>query len=309
VTLGSAVMPVAKAVIDPGWLLDELELRLTRCVPEDAMTVSGHIRGGSLPHGECLHRVASNETRGWWNEHGLAELDAQLQRHMLETMLDRSPRFLGWGAVPLMAGYWKELLDRGTVMRIVEWVTEPGEVDRVVRDAVALGLVLPWLSGQAEDAARETLSRLCQSEEPSKLRLGLLVAATYIRDRRCVDEGLRRVVLDICWSLARRVDADTATAVGWVLRELVATNEERAMPELSAHVHELSRQAMRTAVERLPMQLRSRLSSEWQTRRLRRVVENDSLGSNSAPTAKRSRAHLETVSRESESRRGNVEDQ
>jgi hypothetical protein len=263
---GSAVMPAARIVFDPNRLLDELELRLTRCTVAGG-PVTGQPRiGAILTAGELLHRIARSETRSWWNEQGLSELDPQSHARILDAMLERSPCYLAWGAVPLVAGYLDGLLDADVLLRLVEWVTVPEPTERVVRDAVALDLVVPWLEQQPETLVRETLDRLCQAEDRTKARMGLMAAAAYVRGQEEVEVVLQRALLDVCWLLGKRVEPETAMSVGWVLRELAGKGRDRVLPELRVRVHELSRQAMRVAVERLPRELRVELTSKWQSR-------------------------------------------
>ncbi len=275
---GSAVIPVAKAIIQPDWLLDELELRLTRCVP----TPSPVLRIGSvLPAGESLHRIATFETRSWWNELGLAEMDGQAHRRILEAMLERSPLYLGWATVPLLSGYLEEFEEIDVLVRVVEWITASDSVDRMVRDAVALGVVVPWLEREDASLARQTIVSWGQSRQPAKIRMGLMAAAAYIRGASAVDPVLERALLDACWRHAPRVDTETAMAVGWTLRELLKQDPARVLPELIHRVGELSRQAMRTAVEGLPRETRAKVTSKW----LERIRRGSSRAAPSGPTS------------------------
>jgi hypothetical protein len=262
-TMASQVIPSARVVIDPNWLLDDLELRLTRCSPPVSPMAGQPRIGAVLPAGELLHRIAGNETRGWWNEHGLAEATGAEHSRILGSMLERSPRFLAWAAVPLVAGYLNDPLDRELLLRLVEWVTTPEPAERVVRDAVALCLVLPWLEQQSAIEVKETLVSLCRSDDSAQVRMGLLSAAAYVREQSSVDVELQRAVLDQCWSLGNRADPETAMSVGWLLKELLNRDQQHVFPELLSRVHGLCRQAMRTAVERLPRGLRVRLTAEW----------------------------------------------
>jgi hypothetical protein len=284
---GSAVMAAAKIVVDPDQLLDELELRLTRCTVAGA-PVTGQLRiGAVLAVGELLHRIAGSETRSWWNEHRLSELDQQVQMRLLDAMLARSPCYLAWGAVPLVAGYLHGLVDAEILMRLVEWVTAPEPVERVVRDVVALELVVPWLEQQPETQVKAVLVGLCQTEDRTKVRMGLMAAAAYVRGQERVDIDLQRALLDICWSRGKRVEPETAMSVGWVLRELADKGRELVLPELQENVQLLSRQAMRAAVERLPRELRMQLTFKWQSRTLRGTRRLNSVGPPSAARMKR----------------------
>ncbi|HEY5955000.1 MAG TPA: hypothetical protein VIV60_00555, partial [Polyangiaceae bacterium] len=132
---GSAVMPAAMVVVDLDWLLDELELRLTRCVYDTPALAIGRRVGPSLAAGESLHRAAESETQAWWDEHGLAEADGRVQVKIVTVLLERSPQFLAWGAVPLLTKYLTHPLELEFVEQLVGWVTEPDPADRMIRDA------------------------------------------------------------------------------------------------------------------------------------------------------------------------------
>lgn len=282
---GSAVMPSAKAILQPDWLLDELELRMTRCVP----AASPALRIGTLlPAGESLHRIAATETRSWWLEMGLFDSDEQTHRIILDAMLKRNPTYLAWATVPLVSGYMDNLADLSVLERVVQWVTTSDDVDRVVRDAVALSVVVPWLKREDPRRSCDTILAWARSEAPAMIRMGLVAAAAYVREAKAVDQSLQRAMMDACWTHASRVDTETAIAVGWTLRELLNRDPERVMPVLLSRVHELSRQAMRTAVEGLAWETRLRVSSKWRERIHARLQPVATVGPNSAARTRRS---------------------
>ena len=260
---GSAVMPTAKAVYHPDWLLDELELRLTRCVP----TLSPTLRTGTvLPAGESLHRIAEGETRGWWSEMGLVDADALTRRRIFEAMLARSPMYLGWAAVPLVSEYLHDLRSTEALLRLVRWVTSHVAVHRVVRDAIALSVVVPWLLEEEPDVVKDVILAWGLSDDLSEIRMGLMVAAAFVRDADEAVPVLERAILDVCWANAGRVDSETAVAVGWAMKQLIRRAPRRVLPEMLARVREMSRQAMRTAVEGLAVETRRQLTSQWRGR-------------------------------------------
>jgi hypothetical protein len=197
---------------------------------------------------------------------GLDDADVQAHAVILDAMLERSPIYLGWATVPLLSGYMDEIRNLAVLLRVVEWVTASRDVDRVVRDAVALGVVVPWFVREEAARVRDTLTSWVHSQNPTKIRMGFVVAAAYVRETKDVDRELLRAMLDACWAHASRVDTETAMAVGWTLRELLRQRPERVLPELLARVHELSRQGMRTAVEGLSRETRVRVTSQWRQR-------------------------------------------
>jgi hypothetical protein len=278
-------MPSAKAILQPDWLLDELELRMTRCVPAASPTLR---IGTLLPAGESLHRIAATETRSWWLEMGLIESDEQTKRLILDAMLQRNPTYLAWATVPLVSGYMDDLADLSILTRVVRWVTACDDVDRVVRDAIALSVVVPWLSREDPSRVCDTILAWVRAESPAMIRMGLVAAAAYLREAKAVDLALQLAVMDACWTHASRVDTETAIAVGWTLRELLKQDAERVMPVLLSRVHELSRQAMRTAVEGLARETRVRVSSKWRQSVRTRVRLAPSVGPNSVARTRRS---------------------
>lgn len=271
---GSAVMPVGKPIVDPNWLLDELELRLTRF---ELARSDSQARSGSnmmLSVAEGFFRTADVETSNWWHDHGLAEADEQTQREILLSMLVRSPRHLGWAVVALLAHLGAHLLDAEIVVRVTRWVTAEA-VTRWIRDSVALSLVVPWFERQTEGAVIDTVVELCESEHTAEIRMGLMGAAAYLRKRDGVGRNLGQTMLAVCRNLADRTDAETACAVGWVLRELLAKDEQRFYPELLQLINRISRQALRTSVERLDPDRRKQATAQWRHARSDRVLRVD----------------------------------
>lgn len=271
---GSAVMPVGKPIFDPNWLLDELELRLTRY---DLDRAESQVRAGGsmmLSVAEGFFRTADLETSNWWYDHGLCDADEQTQREILLSMLVRSPKQLGWAAVTLLAHLGAHLLDSEVVVRVTRWVTSVA-VTRWIRDGVALSLIVPWFERQSEGTVIGTLVELCESENTAEIRMGLMGAAAYLRKRTEVSGSMGQTLLALCRRLASRTDAETACAVGWVLRELLTKDERRFYPELLSLANHLSRQAMRTAVERLDRERRQRVTAQWRRAQSRRGVAVD----------------------------------
>lgn len=271
---GSAVMPVAKVNLEPEWILDELELRMTRCML-DGLPLAPTIRMGVVrPIGESLHRIAKVETHAWWNTHRLSDVDETTRSSILQTMFERSPRFLAWAAVPLVEQLWGRPLQVDQLMRLIHWITAPEPVEQVVRDAVALGIVSPWFASQTEAKIREIFEHLCRGGNLPQTRLALVAMAAYVRDQDSPSSELLGVALEACWRLADHVEPNTAMSVGWLLKELVARDEELVLPTLIDRIQNLSRQAMRTAIERLPRELRVRLTARWSGRERSRCPRN-----------------------------------
>lgn len=260
---GSAVMPTARLAMDPEWLLDELELRLTRCA-FDTLPTGPTMRTGGVRHlGASLHHIAWQETRGWWNTHQLANADDQVHASILRTLLERSSKFLAWAAVPLIQGHLRRHVGIEQVTQIVSWVTSPEPAELVVRDAIALNLLVPWLQTQAESDVCAMFLELCHDGDAARTRLGVVSLAAYVRGSNPTSDETVDVALDVCWQLGAHVDPETAMSIGWLLKELIVRHHERVLPILMVHIQGLSRQAMRTAVEGLPRETRARLTNEW----------------------------------------------
>jgi hypothetical protein len=268
--LGSAVMRTATVIVDLDWLLDELELRLTRCV-YDAPTVTMGCRNGPTPvAGESLHRAAEAETQAWWEEHRLADADERVHLKVLSVLLERSPQFLAWSAVPLLTRHLTYPVDSDFVDRLIEWVTAPLAADRMVRDGIALSILAPWLQQHGVTEVTSKFRAWSRSNDGPRVRLALTAMAAYVHNVNVIAPEVVDCALGVCWSLAPEIEPDTAMSVGWLMRELLQRDRARVLPQLSTRIHEFSRQAMRTAVERLPAASRSQLTSNWQAKRYRR---------------------------------------
>lgn len=260
---GSAVIPAGRVVLDPNWLLDELELRLTRC---DWGLGQRRFRASSdalITIAQSYHGSADGEASSWWADHNLAGADERIQRAILCSMFERQPARLGWAAVTLLSGQGAHLLDPAMLRGVSGWVADASATTRFIRDAVALRLVGSWLEDQPDQVALAMLNELCFSENACKIRIGLMAAAGHLRRSNDLSKAFGQASLEICRHLAARTDAETAGAVGWLLRELLRKDDSRYFRELIDLCPILSRQAVRTAVERLAPDRRGSALSEW----------------------------------------------
>jgi hypothetical protein len=97
--------------------------------------------------------------------------------------------------------------------------------------------------------------------------MGCIGLGAYMRENKPLDRKSSDFALNACISVAKRADAETAIAVGWAIRELIAKDLDRLLPVLEQKIHLLSRQAFRTAAERLERATRTRLTALWRKRR------------------------------------------
>lgn len=259
---GSAVLR-ARTVIDREALLDELEFRLTRCAASTNSPNPGLRMGGFLAAGELAHRVARNETRSFWNEHRLGQCSRETLEDFVDGLFERPARYLAWCLVPLFAELAAELFMPELTDDIIDWVTTGEPVERVVRDAVTVTLVSKALASMAQGEAIERLVALCDSDVPDRIRMGAIGLAAFVRQTSVLGEPESRRAYLACFRVASRVDSETAIAVGWAIRELLGRSLDQLMGPFETHLHCLSRQAFRTAVERLPQATRARLSARW----------------------------------------------
>jgi hypothetical protein len=259
----------AGSVIDREDLLDELELRLARCAVGVTGASSAIRIGGVLSAGELAHRVARNETRAFWNEHRLSEARTAVLADFLDGLLHRNPRHLAWALVPLLGELLPRFRSDHLIARIEAFVTSEEPVGRVVRDAVTVTLLVPWLSEQAEAAAVLHLVALCEASIPERIRMGCIGLGAYLEGRASIAEAVSRRAFDACLTVGTRVDPETSVAAGWALREVIKRDTRLESP-FAKRVGELSRQAFRTAVERREPANRVRLTKLWNAGRTHR---------------------------------------
>lgn len=259
---GSAVMPVGSS-IDNEVLLDELELRLMRCSGANGNHRGTLRRGGLLAVGEHACAIARNETRGFWFAHRFERLSNERLVAFVEDLLTRPPRYLAWAVVPVFSELAEGLLSDDLVRRLVEWLTLQEPVERVVRDTIALSVVVKWLEQRTEEAAIGQLAAFCSSAEPDRARLGFVALASWLKRSKVTDQRSLDVAYAACIGSAKRVEPDIAPAVGWALRELLLRDGGRLIPQFERQVESLSRHTFRTAVERLPSDARLRLTKRW----------------------------------------------
>jgi 3-methyladenine DNA glycosylase AlkD len=72
-------------------------------------------------------------------------------------------------------------------------------------------------------------------------------------------KGFTTLMLDTCAVTLRSDERFAQTGVGWLLRELAAADEARVLAFAEAHVGEMSREAVRYVVERMPEHVQQRL--------------------------------------------------
>lgn len=219
---------------------------------------------------QSIRKSADAETSSWWKDHDLADADEQIQRAIIDCMFERSPRQMGWAVVTLLGNQCAHLLDGSTIRRVIAWVSDNQSGTRYVRDGVALTFVHAWLKQQPDKAALSLLRELGQSANSGEIRVGLMAAAAYLRSLDRLSHAAGQTALELSKSLARRTDAETANAIGWLLRELLRKDEVRYFRELVGLCPLLSRQAMRTAIERLPREKRTAALADWRRHRASR---------------------------------------
>jgi 3-methyladenine DNA glycosylase AlkD len=68
-------------------------------------------------------------------------------------------------------------------------------------------------------------------------------------------------MLDTCAVTLRSEERFAQTGVGWLLRELAAADRARVLAFTEAHLGEMSREAVRYVVERMPKDVQARVVS------------------------------------------------
>jgi 3-methyladenine DNA glycosylase AlkD len=74
-------------------------------------------------------------------------------------------------------------------------------------------------------------------------------------------EGFTTLMLDTCAVTLRSEERFAQTGVGWLLRELAAADRDRVLAFTEAHLGEMSREAVRYVVERMPKSEQARVVS------------------------------------------------
>jgi hypothetical protein len=253
----------AGTVVDYDALLDELEFRLMRCSGSTATTSASLRKGGVLAVGEQAHRVARSETRHFWNEHKLSHWPRESILRFVDEVLARQPRYLAWALVPLLTDLATHLVTGDTLTRMIEWITDGEPVDRVVRDAFTLTVIVEWLRTLPATEAMRRLLAMCEDSGPDRIRMGYIGLGAYLRSVSNIERENLDAAFLTCLHGSTRVDVETSLAVGWALREVLVRDPERFIGSLEKHVSTLSRQVFRTAVERLPQPMRARLAEKW----------------------------------------------
>lgn len=253
----------AGTVVDFDGLIDELEFRLIRCATGGGTTGSSLRKGGVLAAGENSHRIARSETRSFWNEHRIGVWSIDSIARLMDQILERPPRYLAWALVPILTELAPSLVNDEFVERIVDWMTDGEPVDHVVRDAFTMTILVKWLQTLPAPVAINRLVSWCDSLVIERTRLGCIGLGAFLRAATAVDRDCIDLAFAACFRVASRADVETALAVGWALRELLAREPERLGVALEQRVTLLSRQAFRTAIERLAPSTRARLSEQW----------------------------------------------
>jgi 3-methyladenine DNA glycosylase AlkD len=74
-------------------------------------------------------------------------------------------------------------------------------------------------------------------------------------------QGFTTLMLDTCAVTLRSEERFAQTGVGWLLRELAAADRARVLAFTEAHLGEMSREAVRYVVERMPKDVQARVVS------------------------------------------------
>jgi hypothetical protein len=250
-------------VVDFDAILDELEFRLMRCSVATSQGNSVGRKGGVLATGEHVHRIARTETQHFWSEHKITLWPPESLVRLVDEMLARQPRYLSWSLVSLLTEIAPHLVNDELILRTIEWICDGEPVDRIVRDAFTLTVVVQWLKTVPSVRAVRQLLEWCDSSGVNRNRMGYVGLGAYLRATASIPQESLDNAFSVCLNGAARVDLETALAVGWALREVLAKDEERLASLLEKRVTSLSRQVLRTAIERLRQPLRRRLSEKW----------------------------------------------
>jgi hypothetical protein len=251
------------SVVDFDAILDELEFRLMRCSGATSHGSGTGRKGGVLAIGEHVHRIARTETKHFWNENKITTWPPESLVRLVDEMLARQPRYLSWSLVSLLTEIAPQLINDELILRTIEWISDGEPVDRVVRDAFTLTVVVQWLKTVPSVRAIQQLLEWCESSGYDRSRMGYMGLGAYLRAIASVPRESLDAAFSVCLKGAARVDVETALAVGWALREVLAKDEERLAALLEKRITVLSRQVLRTAIERLHPPVRRRLSEKW----------------------------------------------
>jgi 3-methyladenine DNA glycosylase AlkD len=74
-------------------------------------------------------------------------------------------------------------------------------------------------------------------------------------------QGFTTLMLDTCAVTLRSGERFAQTGVGWLLRELAAADRDRVLAFTEAHLGQISREALRYVVERMPKSVQARVVS------------------------------------------------
>ena len=112
-------------------------------------------------------------------------------------------------------------------------------------------------------ADRRTLVRWRLASHPWRQRA---VAVAFVHEAR--HGHCTREVLTVCRALVRCPDRFVQLGMGWVLRELSLADRQAVVDFLAANYASVNREALRYAVEKLPVSLRSKVLAEHTRQRV-----------------------------------------
>lgn len=262
---GSAVMRAASSVPDISGILEELELRLSRFSWDDSSDNTQARTTSARPDFRQRSAVAV-EVQSVLYEHAAEGWNHRECHRLVRGIMAREPMPIAMALPQLFAEgrvgelTWEELI------ALAEWISHRS-VDRSVRDGFALLVAVPALLGGDPAGVRQGPLAWCGSDNLLLARIGFLSLTGLLRHGHAQTVVEPSVLVELCCARGASAHAETAAAVGWTLRELFTVAPVVTRSLVERNIGLLSRQTLRTAVERLPAGLRCRYTARWRQMR------------------------------------------
>jgi 3-methyladenine DNA glycosylase AlkD len=124
--------------------------------------------------------------------------------------------------------------------------------------------VLGPLAQQQGAACAEAISQWRHAENLWQRRASGVAFVNLAKNGDQNFPGFTGMLLETCAATVSHSERFAQTGTGWVLRELSLAEPERVERFVETHIHHFSREALRTAVAKLPPQVRTRLTELYE---------------------------------------------
>lgn len=245
---------------DSGHLITRLQSRLAkRATAKSRAFWSGYLKGAlpfrGVPMGENRKAVAA-----WLREDGAGALPPSRLKALGVRLIRQSHAEDKLAGVLLFAEHLLERLTDADVDRFAALFDKGHIADWNTCDWFCVKVLGPWVAapGGGTPIARR-IAAWKAAETLWQRRAASVAFVNLVVEDPPPIPGLSRLVIGVMNRTVRHPERFAQTGVGWVLRELAVTDPDAVIAFVERHGARMSREALRSAVRKLPAAEKRRL--------------------------------------------------